>query len=477
MDKFKKLIELEEQLDLSRFYINDIWIYPVIKQNIFVYELSDIKDSIGTAHAQNIISKGFQSLKWFFKINHDSELDIIMFDSADSRRKNSKGIYSSIYTDVIWELFPEKKLLTYERPGSTVNHFNDIPDIKIYYPDFNILKFALQSYLKTTNNLDENKELQKLLNLLSIDASIIPFIEKKIHRFFLFREYFIRFLKKKKPKCVLIVCGYTYYAMALSSACKRLGIPTAELQHGFIRENHPGYIYKNIIDRELFPDYFLSFGEYFSNYLQEESILFDEESIINCGFPTLGKYKNSPVNLDKELLKNQPGKKILLVTSQWSIREKLKPYIAKVLNMLPDDYLVVYKTHPAEVNTADYYKELTNQPNFILIDNPKISSLDLMKVSDVHSTVYSTSFMEALYFDLPNIFINVDEYSYTIKKFVDDESCYFSPNPESFVKTLQSIDQNISSIKSRIKTVSNKFYKSDPESNLKSAIEFLIERC
>lgn len=82
------------------------------------------------------------------------------------------------------------------------------------------------------------------------------------------------YLKIAKPK-VVIVCEGCYMGIStlgLILACKDLNIPTAELQHAWEgKTSHAHYwgdeIIRNRNCKRLFPDYFLTFGKYWNDYI------------------------------------------------------------------------------------------------------------------------------------------------------------------------------------------------------------------
>jgi hypothetical protein len=60
-----------------------------------------------------------------------------------------------------------------------------------------------------------------------------------------------RTIKSLRPRCVYVLDGYDLWAQALVVAARDAGIPSVEVQHGIIEENHSGYLH---LDGEISAD-------------------------------------------------------------------------------------------------------------------------------------------------------------------------------------------------------------------------------
>ncbi len=476
MNKFERLLDIETEFDLSIFNRNEIWYYPIIKQNLFVYELSGNKSTEGAVNSNSILSKAAKAFNIFKDTKSISQCDFLILDSAASRRFNPETKkYESIFSDFIYRIFPDKKIATLEKPNESGKmHYKNTPEyVNLIFHDKGILSSVIQSKLHPFKfTKEEVTSLLQIISFLDADVNIIKFITVKLARFFTLNNYYLNLLPKINPKLIFLINAYNYSNMALILAAKELGIKTVELQHGFIREEHPGYIWKNMESKKLFPDYFFSYGEYFTNLLKKRSVIFDESKIITCGAYSIEKRLTEL--LDKKNDKTKT-KKIIYITSQWSIREKLKPFVLKLSEILPHEYIIKYKTHPLEKDTQQFYAEFQKADNITFLDNPDINSLDLMPEADVHSTAYSTSFMEANFLEIPNIFIYIEGFSHVVKKFVDNQTIFSASTPEEYLSKLKYISQNRKTVSAAFQKSKEKFYKPNAEQNIKNAVIKIIE--
>ncbi len=470
MNKFERLLDIEEKFDLSDLYINGIWIYPIIKQNLFVYELSDNKSTIGHHRKQSLINKALSSLIWKVKNKSLKKLDILIVDSSNSRRFNeSTGFYESIYTDYLYELFPDYNLLTYEKPGEAGKlHYSQV-NVPLYYPDLEIMKALLKAKLnKNRYNLKSIPKLKEIVDFIGTDENFYDFAAEKISRFFALKNNYSNLLEKTRPQILLLINAYNYSNMAFVYAAKLNNITTVELQHGFIRKDHPGYIYRQISSDKLFPDYILTYGNYFTDLLQNKTKILENGQAISVGSVGLAKSSNNVA------AKTSMPKDFILITSQWSIRDKLKDFVLSVSDKLGEGIKIVYKTHPLEQDTKSFYKEMIKKKNIILIDDSRTSSLELMRESFLHSTAYSTSFMEAHYLSKPTLLIHVEGYSHVVKDFVDNKTIFMAKDPGDFINKVEEIKNNYDKIKRELNEQSGRFYAENPEQNVVDTINKLI---
>ncbi len=471
MNKFEKLLKVESKFDLSSLIIDGVWFYPIIKQNLFVYDISENKSSLGLNSSSSGTSKVFQAFKWRFRNKPVKNLDFLIVDAANSRKENSITKYfESHYSDYLYSIFPEKNIATFERPAiSNTNHYENVPNnIKLIYPDLDFILAVIKAKLnRKVISYKFYPVLKDIIDYLGADPSILNFITEKLSRFFQLYKYYSSLLEKTNPKLLIILNAYNYSNMAFIYAAKNLGITTVELQHGFIREDHPGYIWKQIYDRNLFPDYILTYGNYFTELLTQKSVLFNPEQIFTCGSYAIEKYF---MNINPPKMFTESDKKIIYITSQWSIREKLLKFVLKLAKIIPKQYRIVYKTHPLEDNVNSYYSELNNFSNIELIADTKINSLDIIPNCFVHSTAYSTSFMEANYLKKPNIFIFIDGFSQVITKFVDNKTTFLAHTPEEYLDILNSINTKSELIMQELENNRDKFYKPDAANNIKTAL-------
>jgi hypothetical protein len=175
----------------------------------------------------------------------------------------------------------------------------------------------------------------------------------------------------------------------LIHSCRQQNIPVVEVQHGAIYDQHPGYHFPANIQVELFPDYLLTFGEYWST---AANIPLPPDRIRPVGFPYLDHMREAVAAIE-------PTERILFI-SQADVGAELAQI---ALALADDDHFgaeVVYKLHPSEHDGwTDGYPALGGSDVTVIADaGPDIYELFASATAQVG--VYSTAMFEGLGFGL-----------------------------------------------------------------------------
>jgi hypothetical protein len=172
-------------------------------------------------------------------------------------------------------------------------------------------------------------------------------------------------------------------------ACSDLGITTVELQHGTPDANHLGYSFCGSRTKETFPDYFFSWGEFWSDLIE---FPIPDENVISVGYPYLEQRVQRYANVESN------GQ--ILFLSQGTIGEQLSKFAVKVAEHPDIDHEIVYKLHPGEYDRwQDVYPWLADTP-VTVIDENQPPLYQLFAESTAQVGVYSTAVYEGLCFGL-----------------------------------------------------------------------------
>jgi len=415
-----------------------------------------------------ILKEGIVPLKLPHK-----KIDICGFSSTESR-KYRKGKYYDIYLDPLYDVIGEN-FTVFEWPeisGYRRKYHGKIYSknyVQMHIPIFtktfwNILFYKLLS--RRNFSIDPEKVLIEIIEFISKTSSIdkdklMKDVYDFITIFFYIKSFLYKILKDVSPNTVLIRCGYGRFPMALSQACRELGIPSIELQHGLITSYHPAYI-KTIKseNRDCVPEYLLTHGDIFTDIVKAGN-LFDKNKVISVGFPYLEKIKEETKrNNSPSTMSPSPFQHNILFTSQWSIANEIQDFIIKVAEKLKKSQLnigIIFKPHPYD--TTDY-SHLAKYDHIILA-NKYEDTFKLFNKVDVHSTVYSTSGLEAMAFGKPNIFVDICE---LMEK---SDSQFIVDSPSQFIDTLQNILSNYNEISKQTLELANIFFKPSSKRSLK----------
>ncbi len=127
---------------------------------------------------------------------------------------------------------------------------------------------------------------------------------------------------------------------------------------------------------------------------------------------------------------------------------------------------IVYKPHPRDWRT---YTDMRKYGN-IFLTNKYDDPYEILKVVDIHSTVYSTTAIEALAFGKPNIFIElVGKTSIReIIDIVDNRTSFMTVSPPQFIETLEYIISNYESVSRAALKTSEAFFKPNAKKNFEN---------
>jgi hypothetical protein len=468
--------DIERDLNHGSFYFQGTYIYPLIKQELLLSRLSDHREQFPREKPKTgeKIRTVISTLRNLFRLRSQARLkhhEYLFVDSASSRRYYKSGVSYSIYCDFIMEKLAPKKSLLLELPSKHSVPYSEIATSNIYYPDLDFIWIFIKS-LFARRKFRETEQMKAELDRFGVQLAEKE-INRLLKRFRLYSQWADRILRLTRPRFLFVVSPYSYIRMALVKQCKQRGIPVIELQHGQVSRQHFGYIYEHLENRDLIPDYFFAYGQYYSNLLKEHSVIYKPENIFNTGNLFLEEKSQLGAGLRKQLLDRAGDRKILLISSQTPTRNEIKEVARFLIESLPEKLFVIYKPHPIETDATGFYKDLKAIPNFYLVESPELNSLDLLRISDLHMTVYSTVFMEAYYFRVPTLFYHMEAFSANIIEFIDDTFYFLVRNRKELLNTLEPF---LSKGKEKAPGEAKfSFYQSDPWGSFRTAMKAIGE--
>ena len=235
-------------------------------------------------------------------------------------------------------------------------------------------------------------------------------------------------LEALQPRSVLTYAEAGGWGRALMLECRRRGVPSAGLQHGFIYRHWLNYLHEpdemaadpgNPDDAGFpRPDVTVLFDEYAAQHLVTRGS-FPPDSLTVAGSPRLdalvrsARDSSSEARSAKEEAHSAKADPMLLVVAKY--REAKRP-LAEFLEAaakLPDVQVAI-KTHPAE--TPDVYHEVTSgKPNVVVL--PASAPLaPLLRTSRAVVTMNSTVALDAAVLGVPALVIGLPN---NLSPFVD----------------------------------------------------------
>jgi hypothetical protein len=460
----EKFLQLEEDLDVFDIKPDGVPIWERIRFNLFENVREELEDSgqalTRTEYDSSAYLKGIQLwLKNLFVKNpllageHD-----FLFYGHPRRKRGSDEKWWDIYCDPITSA-TDLDYLHVEKPY-LMGHKSPVKTENLRYLDFVWYTGAIRRNLGISDVIVSGEERERLnevsrtiKNRFDIDVDVVERAETKLTRRDSTLDLYKRFLQRVDPRVVIVVVSYGKHTFL--EACHDLNIPTVELQHGVIHSNHIGYSFPGCRTKETFPDYMLTWGEFWNN---NTDFVPPEENVISVGYPYLEQRKKEYENLDQD---DQ-----IIFISQGTVGPQLSKFAIEASEHPNIDHDIMYKLHPGEYDRwRDEYPWLVDS-DLRVIDSSEPPLYKLFAESSAQVGVRSTAVFEGLCFDIETyvykwpgssrmeplveagaakIISSVDELASSLgtSQVSFDRECYFESNStEKTYRTLQQIADN-----------------------------------
>ena len=322
------------------------------------------------------------------------------------------GFYTDIYSDPFIDLLSSKGDFTIIERNDVNKHLTPFLKNNVFFGE-NLLSLAylLQTFKFLKFSSEEEtiiKKLEKLiLEKFNCQIDIKRMIINKIRSWVGIYPLMKYFFKIKKPKVFFIVVSAGNEPII--AAAKSENINTLELQHGSPTRGKLNYDYSSGIKKNSFPDWFLSFGNYWSS---DFKLPINKERIIPIGYSYLNKKILKYSHIKKE---NR-----LVIISQPRYANELVELAIDIAKSFSNKIVVEFKPHPMEYsinNELDYSEKLKSSG--IFISDIKTDLYEVFAKSRWQVGVYSTALYEGLCFGCSCFLFDVPR-AELMKKLVDE---------------------------------------------------------
>jgi hypothetical protein len=326
------------------------------------------------------------------------------------RCRKYSGVYEDIYTDDLIDEIGIDKCVIIEKPYLR-RHYTPKRH-KVYYFEFLSLFSKFTAFIMPFYFRYDTTVINNMLHDIKI------YIENKLEqketdfekefRVKSFYAYYIGYLfmlKWLKPQKIMLVVSYGYESLIYAASA--LNIPTIELQHGVITQEHLGYSVPLNMTKKFFPDYLLLFGKYWKESV--DNFPLPAERLMIFGYPYLERMLKNNENIIRE--ENQ-----IVIISQGTIGKELSKFAVKLASIKRGVYKIIYKLHPGEWGRAqNLYSELYEAKEKGLLEvvdtgTPELYTLFLQ--SRWQMGVYSTALFEGMAFGCQTILVDLPGVEY-----------------------------------------------------------------
>ncbi len=462
-ETYKNFKDMESKLDLFSKKVAGVYFWERVRYEIFEEILRKKgffgQSSVGLNHFSSSQILFFSVKNLIIKNPYVTSQSDVLFLGFPRRKLLGDGCWWDIFCDPIIECL--QRSYTYLSVPSDIRHFSNAKTKKIKYYFFPIVlaSFINRFSLKSKLTASERQILLSIQEYISTVLSVKIDIEKVVKQSVMNRRSempFIRvLLKRMRPKVAIVLpgCGRETFI----EACKTLGVPVIELQHGFIGPNNLAYsFYGSKNTTHTFADYLFVWGDFWMGNTQ---FPINKNRIFGLGYPFL---ENQVKQYDKIKKLNQ-----IIFISQGCIGTDIVKFAINLSKQKELGYKIIYKLHPEEYSGwTKNYPEL-KKSSIEVIDNDRIPLYQLLAQSKIQIGVYSTVIYEGLVFQLKTFLLNLPGV---------DHMDYLIQNQHAIL--VSSIDDLVAAIKNieLIKPVDPEhFFKKDSITNILSKIEAIIE--
>lgn len=277
LDKFINNIKIINSFEKDHKYENleykNINIIPLIRLILFRneelnYKNNFIQRSFIISKLKSILKipyfvfKKFRYSKYLKKIKN-KKIDLVFFSDSAFYYDKIKGKKVNLFIDPYFELLKKKYKSIKVEIISHNFYKNEVKRNEPFYLNLFYINFFYYMYNSFKKVFTKQKKFKfkkkfksKYESIYNIDkGNQIGLLIDKI----LFESNsFELFLKQINPKIVFLTCYYSHQNLPIIHACKKLNIPSVDIQHGGQEEYNP--MYSNWLNREiksfkLLPDY------------------------------------------------------------------------------------------------------------------------------------------------------------------------------------------------------------------------------
>lgn len=361
-DDILETLEADGKILDFRFEKSQIPMYLVVRFYI-IQSLINKEFNLSNPHIKANNSSVKEKLKYIYytlksNLFFAPKKDIYIFSSGIVNKFENNKYTNRLY-DEFYQLYIDKTQIiessvkmSYLLPKKEKIYFRDLIDIviilcskaiKLKKDDiYEIDRFI--EYLRNKNLFDVNDTIYN-----DIKNILIKTRKKMCISFWLYRQ----FLKIKKPKVIIVEDAHYFGHFSLLVEAKKLGIKTAEYQHGYIGLVHPAYNYHENIFNDIkayLPEYFLTHGNYWSEVSRIPS------QKVHIGLADISN------KIERIKISKKTSNKILFI-SGGTVFEELNQLIGKSLKLLKDlGYEILLRPHPSEMPAVEIrYSNLSNQ--------------------------------------------------------------------------------------------------------------------
>lgn len=393
-------LDMELDLDLFERRIDGVPFWERVRFNVHkrVLEETGVRGNDSPGHNRSKASRLYDLVDSALRRNPYLARDTdIVFFGHPRRKQLADGLWWDVHCDPVIERL-DTEAVSLEVPHGH-GHSRPAKTARLGYLDIVETVAALHRRISAYDPLtDANRAMlarvrETIRDRFGVDIDVAGTVESALCNRRARLPQYERLLERLDPSLVVVRVSYGASKETQLEACNRLGIPTAELQHGVIDRYNLGYSYPGGRTKKAFPDHLLVYGEFWRDTVEYP---ISDERVHPVGYPFLESRYEEYAHRDAE--------ERLVVVSQGAIGVELSRFAVELAGHAGFEPEIAYKLHPSEADAwREAYPWLADAAAdgvLDVVDDTDISLYELFGTSTVQLGVYSTAVYEGLCFDL-----------------------------------------------------------------------------
>lgn len=457
--------DIEKEFNVNEWTINGIHVWPIIRVTFAMKHyyrseenLRKVQKETGITGSWDGFTKFMQHQKKYvniinekikfytkkinylwhsFLIEHQNNRPIqqqadVIFLTYTTDRNYINGSWYDIFCDPLIEeveMLKMRSLVIELAPNAEYRLPRNYDSVFIQFPSYFIsVKAKLLSLLsifkpfshEETELRNKLEELKCFVEAINVDyVQLLPSwkeLKYSSDELLMMKSFFQSTLKKVNPRLVFVVCYYSIQGMALNLACREVGIPSVDIQHGLQGDEHVAYgrwtkFPKN--GYKLLPSLFWCWSNCDSNAIKKwNREISDYHQPVVGGHIWVSKWLESHSDLvavyGKKALSIksvEPDSLHILLTLQ-SFNSFRSSCITKAIMDSPSSWVWWVRLHPTMMAEREKIRQLLQQleRTSIELDLPTDLPLPALLIhADVHVTINSSVIIEAELFGIHSV--------------------------------------------------------------------------
>lgn len=361
----KQIVNKEKEIDADCIQLYGVPMWRIVRYHVRLHYINTLTGYIAGAPTAKKGKPHLKIVSGFWR--HLGKKNLSVFFSFN-RLVNVRGVFLDKFIDPVIEEsdLDDRDCVIVDSRDYFGKYNREHKSISVSNETRTVLIQVLKLYYKFITPVLYGTKIKTLFGQVKkpfeLPEDYIKRFYYEISVFIAYYRYYEIWFRLLKPSRVFVVYREGYFPQI--AACKKIGIPVAEFQHGITLDNTVSFAGE--YDQRIDPDYFLVFGDYWKG----PQFGMPLDKIINIGW-AYSKYLQKTITNDVDANQNA-----VLVISSPEISDAILDALI-VLSKAQGDYNFNIRLHPCESYNESQKQKLQFISKAQVVDNKTDSALVL----------------------------------------------------------------------------------------------------